>query len=146
VVILKGGGNQQFKRILVPVAGGPNGGFALEIASMLVDKEEGLINVFTVATDHDKFDIVGFVSEHKERLQIPGERISMKAVNAAKVTDAILQEAEDHDLVVIGCTRKSRIYQMTHEAVPEAVARRCQQPVVMVNAAHGIQSWIKRWI
>ena len=146
VVILKGGGNQQFKRILVPVAGGPNGGFALEIACMLVDKEEGVINVFTVATDRDKFDVVGFVSEHKERLQIPGEHISMKAVNATKVTEAILQEAEEHDLVVIGCTRKSRIYQMTREAVPEAVARRCQQPVVMVNAAHGIQSWIKRWI
>ena len=113
VVILKGGGNQRFKRILIPVAGGPNGGFALEIASMLVDKEEGMINAFTVVTDKEKFDIVGFVSEHKERLQIPSEQVSMKAVNATNVIETILKEAEDYDLVVIGCTRKSFLYQVT---------------------------------
>ncbi len=146
VVVLKGGGNQQFKRILVPVAGGPNGGFALEIASMLVDKEEGMINAFTVVTDREKFDIVGFVSEHKERLQIPSEKISMKAVNATNVVEAILKEAKDYDLVVIGCTRRPPIYQVARESIPETVARRCSQPLVMVNATKGIQSWIKRWI
>jgi nucleotide-binding universal stress UspA family protein len=146
VVVLKGGGNQKFKRILVPVAGGPNGGFALEIASMLAEKEEGAITAFTVVTDQEKFDIVGFVSEHKERLQVPSEHIAMKAVNATNVVDAILKEAEEYDLVVIGCTRKPRIYQVTRESIPETIARRCPQPLVMVNAAKGIQSWIKRWI
>jgi nucleotide-binding universal stress UspA family protein len=147
VVVLKGADSkQQFKRILVPVAGGPNSSFALEVASMLVDKDDGMITVFTVATDREHFDIVGFVSEHKERLQIPGERISMNAVNADKVVEAILQEAEDYDLVVIGCTQKSKLYQMTHEPVPDGVARRCQRPLAIVNATNGIQSWIRRWV
>ncbi len=147
VVVLKGADSkQQFKRILVPVAGGPNSSFALEIAGMLVDKDDGLITVFTVATDREHFDVVGFVSEHKERLQIPNERISMNAVNATNITEAILQESEDYDLVVIGCTQRSKVYQITHEAVPDAVARRCQRPIAMVNATKGIQSWIRRWI
>jgi nucleotide-binding universal stress UspA family protein len=147
VVILKGADTkQQFKHILVPVAGGPNSGFALEVASMLVDKDDGMVTVFTVATEREHFDIVGFVSEHRERLQISGEHITMNAVNAVNVVDAILKESENYDLVVIGCTQKSKIYQMTREAVPEAVARRCQQPLVMVNATKGIQSWIRRWV
>jgi len=29
--------NQEFKNVLVPVAGGPNSAFALEMASILVD-------------------------------------------------------------------------------------------------------------
>lgn len=147
VVVLKGADSkQQFKRILVPVAGGPNSSFALEVASMLVDKEEGMITVFTVATAREHFDIVGFVSEHKDRLQISGEQISMNAVNANNVVEAILQEAEAYDLVVIGSTQTSKFYQITHEPVPDAVARRCNRPLAMVNATKGIQSWIRRWI
>ena len=42
VVILKDcGGNRIFKRVLVPLAGGPNGAMSLEIASILADPDEG---------------------------------------------------------------------------------------------------------
>lgn len=146
VVVLKVKGNQKFNRILVPVAGGPNGGFALEVASMLAEKEHGTINAFTVVTDSKKFDIVGFVSQHKDRLHIPGERVSMKAVNATDVVEAILKEAEDYDLVVIGCTRKSFLSKVTQESIPDTIACRCTTPLIMVHESEGIQSWIKRWI
>ncbi len=146
VVILKGKCNQKFKRVLVPLAGGPNGAFSLEIASILAEKEEGAITAFSVIGSKAKFDIVGFVAEHQERLDIAAEKISVKAVNAANVVNAILEEAEDYDLVVVGCTRKPLLYQLTRESVPEELARRCTKPLIMVNAATGIQSWIKRWI
>ena len=32
------------------------------------------------------------------------------------------------------------------ESIPEELARRCAKPLIMVNAATGIQSWLKRWI
>jgi nucleotide-binding universal stress UspA family protein len=146
LVVLKEGGNHKFSRILVPVAGGPNGGFALEIASILSDKNDGIINAFTVVTDKNKFDIVGFVSEHKQRLQIPSERVLMKAVNADDVIEAILKEAQEYDLVVLGCTRRSMLYRVTQESIPDMIARRCTKSLIMVNEAEGITSWMKRWI
>ena len=65
---------------------------------------------------------------------------------AGVVVDAILSEAQDYDLVVLGCTRQPILRQIAHNPVPETVARRCDKPLVMVRAAGGIRSWIRRWI
>ncbi|MCK4337657.1 MAG: amino acid permease, partial [Candidatus Aminicenantes bacterium] len=48
VVILKECGNREFKKILVPIAGGPNSLFALEIASILAEKDDSKITAFIV--------------------------------------------------------------------------------------------------
>ena len=57
VVIFKGCKDHKFKRVLVPVAGGPNGAFALEVASILADKNEGEITAVTVAGEDSRFNI-----------------------------------------------------------------------------------------
>ena len=49
-------------------------------------------------------------------------------------------------LIILGSTREPFIYQVGHDSVPEIVARRCTKPLIMVNAAGGIVSWLKRWI
>ena len=146
LVVLKGNGNQKFNRILVPLAGGPNGGFALEVASMLAEKNTGTIHAVTVATNGHKFDIAGFINQQKHRLRVPEDRLSMDAINAPDVVDALLKEAKNYDLVVLGCTRRSFLYKVTRESIPDTIARRCTKPLVMVNEAEGISSWIKRWI
>jgi len=62
------------------------------------------------------------------------------------VIDAVLTEAADYDLVVLGCSHKSLIYKVTQESIPEHIARQCLKPLVFVNEAHGIHSWIRQWI
>jgi len=125
--------------------GGGNGSFALEIANILAE-EEGIISVFTVASGKAKFDIEGFVNENKERLHLSDQRIVTKTVNAPNVVEAILEASEEHDLVVLGSTGKPLIYQVARDTIPERVARRCTKPLVMVKAARGIESFLKRWI
>ena len=146
VVILRDGGKQKFKRILVPVAGGPNGAFALEIASILIDKEEGQITAFSVLGDQEAFRIVDFIQTHKERLHVPPEKIQIKNVQATSVANAILRESEHHDLTIIGSTRRPFLYRVTHEAIPDIIARKCKKPLIMVKAPAGLGSWIKRII
>jgi len=148
VVILKDcGGVRQFKRILVPVAGGPNGAFALEVASILADKEEGEIVAFTIDGTRE-FDLAAFLAENQPRLHLPADRIQPKTVRRKKIARAILREIDQdgYDLVVLGCTDKPIVYQMTHETIPETVARQCNRPLVMVKSSVGIRSWLKRWI
>lgn len=146
VVILKGGGNHEYKRILVPLAGGPNGAFSLEIASILADKKKGTLTAFTVVKNKPRFDIEAFVYENKSSLDIPIERVSVETKHHDNIIQAVLEKAHDYDLVVLGCTRKSVLYQVTHESIPETIARQCAKPVVMVHATTGLKSWIKRWI
>jgi nucleotide-binding universal stress UspA family protein len=152
VVIFRNCGNQKYRRILVPVAGGPNSAFALEIAGILAAKNDGEIVVFTVAVPGVgvKFDLDQFLEENTERIALGRERVTTKAVASRKVVSAILAEIEDeaqaYDLVVMGCTREPIIRRMTGRPVPETVAGMCRKPLVMVNASGGIRSWVKRWI
>lgn len=81
-----------------------------------------------------------------ERLHISRDRIDVKVAPAGNVVNAILGEAADYDLVVLGCTRKPVLRQIGRNPVPETVAQRCDTPLVMVRAAGGIRSWVRRWI
>jgi len=147
VVIMKEcGGNREFKRILVPVAGGPNGAFALEIAGILADEDEGQIVALTVDTGADHFDLDGFVAQHRGRIRLPAERVHTRTVKGSDVVGAILEEADPYDLLVMGCTREPLLYQFARNPVPQAVAKACPKPMVMVKASGRIRSWLKRWV
>ena len=146
VIILKNCGDRTFKNALVPVAGGPNSAFALEVASILVNREEGRITAFTAGAD---FDLAEFVEDNVSKLDWPKNRIRTKAAASGKIVKAILEEAdsetEDYDLVVLGATNTPLWRQFTHASVPENVAAQCRKPLAMVKSPTGIRSWIKRW-
>ncbi|MGD2086341.1 MAG: amino acid permease [Candidatus Aminicenantes bacterium] len=146
VVVLKGGGHLSYKNILLPLAGGPNGAFALEIAANLVEKN-GKITIFYVYNEQSckrKFDIGAFVSEQSKKLHLASDRVEVKICYENNTEEAILKETDNHDLLVIGATRKPILAQLGIASIPEIVSRKCSKPLVMVHAATGIQSWIKR--
>lgn len=146
VVMLKNcGGNREFKRILVPVAGGPNGAFALEIATILAEPNAHIVAMTIDRGDH-RLDLETFIADNQHRLHLPQDRIHPKTIQADSVVQAILDEARDYDLIVLGCTREPLLKQVTRETVPEQIARLCEKPIVMAKASAGIRSWIKRWI
>ena len=147
MVILKDcGGNRPFKRVLVPVAGGRNAAFALEIAGILADDEEGEITAMTVTGHGGPFDLAAFVEENHPRMGIPRDRVRTRTVQGRHVDEAILAQADDYDLIVLGCTAQPLLSQFVHSSVPEAVAQACDKPVVMGKMGGGLRSWIKRWI
>lgn len=152
VVVLKNCGDQKFRRILVPVAGGPNSAFALEIAGILADKNDGEIVAFTVGSSagNEGFNVDQFIAENLERIALPREKIFTKVIDDRRIVSAILKEAENdaekYDLVVMGCTREPLIRLLARNPVPEVVAKMCTKPIVMVKASGGISSWVKKWI
>lgn len=146
VAILKDCGHREFKKILVPLAGGPNGSLALEIATIIAQRDKGTVTAFTVDTDHSRFNINNFIAANESALVLAKDRVQIKIVQSSDITGAILDEAVDHDLVVLGTTREGLLHQFIRTSIPEAVAQRCDKPVIMAKASAGIQSWIKRWI
>jgi nucleotide-binding universal stress UspA family protein len=59
--------------------------------------------------------------------------------------DALLEEAHEHDLVVIGATEDPLFRQRVIGSLPEEFARHCEKPLIMVKAKHPLKSLIKRW-
>ncbi|MBN1898434.1 MAG: amino acid permease [Spirochaetes bacterium] len=146
VAILKNLGHRQFKRILVPLAGGPNGLFAMEMADIIAKNDGGEVTFFTVKSDKYPFDLKRFIEQNKDKLTLPENKIHIKAIMSFDIINSILEESRDHDLVVLGCTRQPLLFQFMRHSIPETVAQKCQKPVVMAKASGGIRSWIKRWI
>ncbi len=153
VVLLKNcGGDLRPLNVLVPVAGGPNSAFALEVAGILADAKKGRITVLTVASKErpSGFDVDEFVDNNLERIAVSRERISTRVVVGERVERSILDESGDedmaYDLVVMGATHEPLLYQYTRESVPEIVARECRKPLVMVKASRGLGPWVRRWI
>ena len=146
VVILKECGNREFKNILVPIAGGPNSFFALEIASILAEKDDSKITAFIVNEKNGNFDISASKEHGDPHFKINWERITIKRLEASNIGDAILNESEKHDLVILGSTRDPILKQVTRESVSHSVAKNCQKPMIIVKASGGIKSWMRRWL
>jgi amino acid transporter/nucleotide-binding universal stress UspA family protein len=146
VVVLKGCGSQKFKRILVPWGGGPHGAFAFEIASILAEKDESEIIAFAVNPQKRKIDPGQLFESFNNRPHINRERIQVKAVAAKDTAAAILDEAQDYDLVIIGSTRDPLVYRFTRDSISHIVARKCTQPLIIVKSSGKWRAWIKRWI
>ena len=147
VVVLKDcGGNKVFKNALVPIAGGPNGALALEIASILTAPDEGTVTAFSVDTGQGPVDFDQFIRDNSKKFDIPRDTLKTKTVKAESAVKAILAEAMNHDLVVLGTTEKSLLAQMGRISLPEKIACRSPKPVVMVKSDIGVRSWIRRWI
>ena len=147
VVVLKDcGGNKVFKSALVPIAGGPNGALALEIALILTSPDEGTVTAFSVDTGRGGVDFDQFIQDNSKKFDIPRENLKTKTVKANSAVKAILKEAKNHDLVVLGTTHKPLLVQMGRMSLPEKIACRTSKPVVMVKSDIGVRSWIRRWI
>ena len=146
VVILKDCGNTVFRRILVPVAGGPNGALALELASIMAERADGRITVLNVATGKSAMDVEEFVESNAHRLYLERAQVSTKVVESRHVVRTIIKEAEEYDLVVIGCARERMVHHIGRATIPERLAWACTKPLIMARASVGLRSWIRRWL
>lgn len=140
------GGNKEFKNVLVPVAGGPNGAFALEIAAILSAPDAGKITLLTIDTGRAPFDLERFVAEAAKADGVAPSRIETKTVKGKSVLLALLKESRHYDLVVLGTTNKPILARVASRTLPERFATRCKTPLVMVKSEKGVRSWVRKWI
>ena len=119
---------------------------ALEIASILAERDDSEIVAFTVNDPKRDIQIPQIADTDGKNVQIGFDRIKFKVTQSSHVVEAILEEAQDYDLVVMGATRDPLIRQMTRDSVATSCARGCGRPLILVKASGGLRSWIKRWL
>ena len=149
VIILKDCVKETYKRVLVPFAGGPNGVFAFEIASILIDSKDGQIVPLNVApVEHKTKDIESFLDAAVKIKELNRNLFAPKYIISPHPIDVIIEEANhgDYDLVIVGTTREKMWKQMVKGSFPEEIAKRCKKPFIMVKTTGGLELFIKRII
>jgi len=138
--------------ILVPVAGGPNSRQAVKMAvSMARGCETGaakvrLLHVMPVGAGSRS----QVRAEQALRLALEGidyEHIDQKIVESTSVVDAILEQAEGQDLIVIGATGEPLFKNLLIGNIAEQVASRVSVTVIIVKRRSGpLHSFLRQTV
>lgn len=123
--------------ILLPVAGGPHVDVAARAAAAIADRNEARVHVVSVATAPDDVATAeGFVEEGRDALLAVGGTtppVETAVIEAADVTDAIVEAAGSHDVVVMGATRQGSLRRKIAGSVPRAVVERIDETVILAR-------------
>ncbi|MCL7454243.1 MAG: universal stress protein, partial [Anaerolineae bacterium] len=137
------------ERVLVPAAGGPNAGLAMELALDLSPEAE--ITALNVARAVQGEVALSLSNERLKQILEPWAdepRIEGKVVQAGSVTQGILAEAaKDYDLVMIGASHESYLDRVLFGNIPQSIAARSPIPAIVVRRATPrmrVGSWLRR--
>jgi APA family basic amino acid/polyamine antiporter len=145
VIIFKNASGQKYKRILVPLSGGPNCNFALEAAVILSETNAEIV-AFHVDNGKYNYDIQKDVNEIINSMDIGERSIETHIVKCQSVFQKIMEKSAEFDLIVIGNTGKSIWQNFWQASLPEKIAEECEKPIAMVKANKGLRSWIKQYV
>jgi len=121
--------------------------FALETASIFVEKKGGEITVFHVfPSGKPNVNIEDFLRRNLPLLKVDSSLFKPKYVMSSHLLEALLDEARDYDLVVIGASREGLFQQAVMGKLPEEFARQYEKPLIMVKALHPIKSFVRKWM
>ena len=135
VAIIRPGSRSSYLRILVPIAGGPNGEHALAMAAAVADPSRGSITALHVRREGRRMpDLERSVASVCARTGFPRDRVATRVLTSSDPRGAILGEARDADLLVLGATRSGRWARALRLSLPEEVALGTDTPLVIVRA------------
>ncbi len=143
IAVVKQRGSGEIRRVLVPVRGGPHAELAIRFADAIARRHDAVVVVLHLVPPgitravraQAEHALASFVRLHVEGRT---ESLLREAVN---VRNAILREAEQADLVVMGASAPPAGHDGTTHlfgALPEAVATRARPTVVVVKTRESI--------
>ncbi|MFC7202160.1 universal stress protein [Haloferax namakaokahaiae] len=119
--------------VLLPVAGGPHVETAARAAIAIAARNDARVVVFSVETSGDA---AAFVAEGREALadvDVPDVPVETTVRESDDVTDAIVDEAAAHDVVVMGATRRGHLRRKLVGSVPRRVVNRTDRTVILAR-------------
>ncbi|NIM89882.1 MAG: amino acid permease [Candidatus Aminicenantes bacterium] len=148
VGILKIQGDGKIKRVLVPTAGGPNAKLALEWGSWIAKQNRGQLTLLSIALDEDRRKKAeGCLRETRNAILYDSQIVIEKVVCARDIVSAVLEESQNHDLILIGASKEGLWKRVRFGTIPEKLARRSPVSVLVVRKFEGgILSWIRRFL
>lgn len=149
VLVERMGETGKIESILLPTAGGPHAEYAAEIAGAIARANNARIElVYVLGTDADEDD-----REDAEELFTPAieaigthEKIDHHLLDGDDIVETIGEQTGDHDLTIVGATREGFLQQVVFGAIPEEIAQRAENTVIMAKRNLPLISVFSRWL
>jgi nucleotide-binding universal stress UspA family protein/glycosyltransferase involved in cell wall biosynthesis len=129
------------KKILLPVRGGPNAEFALQIAAQLALTLDGEVTVLHCEPPSNAAQF----GEDVYRMFIQRLRFQpqVKRLVTARgdPKEAILQEASRHDIVIIGAGPVTEPRSLFFGPIVDHIAKATDKPLLIVKTPHSYSAW-----
>lgn len=138
IAIVRSRPYETIKRIVVPIAGGPNSSLAVYTAVSLARNmpepaEVVMLHVAVNGLDTSAVEARAQTTFRSASLGISYDRLSQQIVNASSPVEGILQVSKDADMVVIGATRETLFRNLLLGNVSQQVAEQADCPVILVK-------------
>ncbi|KPL03210.1 MAG: hypothetical protein AMJ90_03605 [candidate division Zixibacteria bacterium SM23_73_2] len=138
------------KKILFPSAGGPNAQLAALYASVLSREFESELVTCYVVPKRSKDEDRQKASECMDKTlgkKSFGFEVKRKMVESNSISDGLIREGKDYDLIIIGATKGGLFRSIFLGEIPEKVARHSPSSVMVVKKYEGaVKSWIKKFL
>ncbi len=144
VVVFKDCGDRVFRNILVPIFGSPSDVLALRTAVLMAETEGGRIKALLPKKWGGRKKIRQKFDQLLERTDLHTVELRTQTATVKDMARAVIRRAPRYDLVVIG-VREPLVPRFGSLSVPEAVARRCRRPLVIVKAHRRLNAWTRWW-
>jgi nucleotide-binding universal stress UspA family protein len=143
IAVVKQRGSREIRRILVPVRGGPHAELAIRFADAIARRHDGVVvalhlvppGITLAVRAQAEHALASFIRQHV------GGRAEAVVREAPNVRNAILREADNADLVVMGASVSASSPDTDgylFGALPEAVATRARPTVIVVKTRQQI--------
>lgn len=122
------------ERVLLPVAGGPHLPLAASVADAVAASNDATIDVLSVVAPtagEDERETARGHLEEAVALLTAGTETELR--EAPAVDDAIIEAANECDLVVFGVTRRGVVRRRLVGSIPQTVGRRTDRTVILAR-------------
>ena len=136
IAVAKGVSVQAAERILVPIRGGPHAALAFKLATGLADRVDGIVTALRIerpaAGEPDEGTIASRERDREEFEAVMAtaprrDRIREVVVEASSVVEAILRQAETHQVVVMGAAASAQDPSQIFGPIAEEIAQAAGQ-------------------
>jgi amino acid transporter/nucleotide-binding universal stress UspA family protein len=141
------------ERILVSTVGGPHASLSLELADIQARRFEArhgrpaTITLFTVVSpESGKGGLVMGQTLLRSLAEAQDITTEIKVVAHTDAFQAIMDEAQQHNLVMVNASREGVLEQRLFGSIPDRLARECPKTVIMVKRYQPVKSKLARWL
>jgi amino acid transporter/nucleotide-binding universal stress UspA family protein len=141
------------ERILIATVGGPHAPLALKLArsqARCFEREHGRKATVTLFAVVPPDNGQGGLARGRATLRGLAREAELDAqivvTPHADPFQAIMNEAQRHNLVVVNAPREGLLEQRLFGSIPERLARECPKTVIMVKRYRPVKSWLTHWL
>lgn len=135
--------------ILVPIAGGPHSGLAVDVAKAVATENDAVLELFHVvepdASDEERELGEQYIEAAIDRLG-DFESFDTWLYEAPDIAEAIIEQTAYYDLTIIGAPQKGRLKRFIFGSKTDAVLEEAVSTVLTVRARDADRTWFETWL